>query len=86
MTLEEIKQEALLFQPIDEEELANKVLDLKNKGVSFLGCVAFVQLNQNITLVEAREKTLALKSWSTPEKASIEASLKLMMSEYEQES
>ncbi len=83
MELDEIKREALGFKAYNVKELSNKVLELKNKGVSFLGCVAFVQTNQKLTLSEARTMTLNLESWTDNDKKEIDIYHRLMMSDFE---
>ncbi len=85
MELEEIKREALEFKACDVKELSDKVLELKNKGVSFLGCVAFVQTNQKLTLSEARTMTLDLESWTDNDKKEIDFYNRLMISEFNEE-
>ncbi|NDV57189.1 hypothetical protein [Bacteroides sp. 519] len=84
MNIEEIKKEALEFKAQNITELSDKVFELKNKGVSFLGCVAFVQTNQQLSLAEARKMTLGLECWSSEDKARIDCSYRLMLSEFEE--
>lgn len=81
MTLEEIKSEALNFVPKDVNALRNKVMELKAKGVSFLGCVAFVQANQHLSLPDARQQTLDLDVWTDNEQHQIDLYHNLMMRE-----
>ena len=85
MELDEIKREALEFRAHSVQELSNKVLELKNKGVSFLGCVAFVQTNQKLTLSEARTMTINLENWIDNDKKKIDFYHRLMMSEFNDE-
>jgi len=85
MNLEEIKNEARELQPLNQQELNDKVLELKNKAVPFLGCVVFVQINQNLSLGDARKQTLALNAWTKEEKDKIDYYNKLMMSELDEE-
>jgi intein-encoded DNA endonuclease-like protein len=85
MELNEINREALEFGTQDIQELSNKILELKNKGVSFLGCVAFVQTSQKLTLSEAREMTLKLDCWTENDRNSTDFYHKLMMSEFDEE-
>ena len=85
MELYEIKKEALEFKANNVKELSNKILELKNKGVSFLGCVAFVQANQNLTLSQARTMTINLESWTDKDKKEIDFYHGLMISEFEDE-
>lgn len=84
MNLEEIKKEALEFKTQNIRELSNKVLELKNKNVSFLGCVAFVQTNQKLSLAEARRLTFNLECWNSDEKTRINSAYKLMFSEFDE--
>lgn len=58
---------------------------MKNKGVSFLGCVAFVQHHKGISLKEARDLILQLEAYNQGEKEEIDYFHKLMMSEFEEE-
>ena len=85
MKLDEIKQEAIAAKFHSIEALSDKIGELKNKGVPFLGCVAFVQANQNLTLSEARTMTLSLDCWTEKEMEAISLRYRLMMSEYEEE-
>ena len=85
MNLEDIKKEAVQYRFKDVKSLSEKVAELKSKGVSFLGCVAFVQTNQNIPLDKARELTANLDAYNEEEKERIEAAYQLMLSEFEEE-
>ncbi|GAA0718324.1 hypothetical protein GCM10009430_16280 [Aquimarina litoralis] len=85
MNLEDIKKEAAAYRYKDVKSLSEKVTELKNKGVSFLGCVAFVQTNQNIPLDKARELTVSLDTYNEEEKERIEAAYQLMLSEFKEE-
>ncbi|WP_337085149.1 hypothetical protein [Elizabethkingia anophelis] len=85
MEIDEIKREALEFKAYNIKELSTKILELKNQGVSFLGCVAFVQTNQNLTLSEARTMTLNLESWTDNDKKEIDFYQRLMLSEFNEE-
>ncbi len=85
MTIDQIKEEALRYVFTDHIALAEKVAELKKSGVAFLGCVAFVQTNQDIPLNEARDLTLRLQIYNNSEKDQIEKALQLMMSEYEED-
>jgi len=85
MTIDELKIEAVKHKYKDVASLSAKVLELKNKGISFLGCVAFVQANQNIPLDKARELTVKLDAYSKGEKEKIEAAYRLMLSDFEEE-
>ncbi len=85
MTLEEIKKEATQCKCDDIPSLSSKIKELKNKGVAFLGCVAFVQVNQQITLKEARELTVKLDAYTEDEKKRIDEAYQLMLSEFKEE-
>lgn len=85
MNLEAIKKEALENEFLDLETLAQKVQELKNSGISFLACIAFVQFNQRISLAEARKLTLELAVYSDIEKKKIDDMNRLMYSEFEEE-
>lgn len=85
MKIEDIKKEAAAYRFKDVKSLSEKVSELKNEGVSFLGCVAFVQTNQNIPLNKARELTVSLDSYNEEEKERLEAAYQLMLSEFEEE-
>ncbi len=63
----------------------SKITELKKKGVSFLGCVAFVQLNKKLSLKDARELTLELDAYTKNEKKAINKMNNLMQSEFEEE-
>ena len=60
MNLEDMKKEAAQHKLEDSRSLSLKISELKKQGASFLRCVAFVQLNQGVSLKEARELTVAL--------------------------
>lgn len=85
MNLDEIKKEAAQCKCDDIPSLSSKITELKNKGVSFLGCVAFVQVNQQITLKEARELTVKLDAYNEEEKKRIDEAYQLMLSEFKEE-
>jgi len=85
MKLEEIKNEATKSEFKDLKSLSIKVIELKAKGVSFLGCVAFVQANKKISLKDAQELTLGLDAYNKGEKKKIDGMIKLMLSEFEEE-
>ena len=85
MNLEEIKKEAIGYKSADLKSLSNKILELKNQGIAFLGCVYFVQINQAISLKEARALTLKLDVYSNGEKKVIDDMNQQMLSEYEEE-
>lgn len=80
----EISKEANEHKYHDMESLSKQVMELKNKGVSFLGCVEFVQHNQKVLLLEARELLLKLKVYSQDEKTNIAKMHNLMLSEFKE--
>jgi len=83
MTINEIKEAALAFKANNTQELSDKMRELKDNSLSFIGCIAFVQYNQRLSLLEARKKTLELDTWTVDEKAEYIASYNLMMSEFQ---
>ena len=85
MTLEEIKKEAARCKCDDISSLSSKITALKNIGVTFLGCVSFVQVNQQITLKEAQKLTLQLEAYTKDEKRKIEEVIDVMLSELNEE-
>lgn len=85
MKLDNIKQEALLFKARNISELSDKIKELKDKEVPFLGLVYFMQHNQQLSLSEARKKTLELDIWTENEKTEIQGYHDLMMSEFQEE-
>lgn len=85
MKLDEIRQAAVAIEFLSIAALSDKIMELKDKGVPFLGCVAFVQANQQLTLSEARTMTLSLDCWTEKEKEAIHLQHRLMMSEYEED-
>ncbi|MEW7280383.1 hypothetical protein ABW636_17465 [Aquimarina sp. 2201CG1-2-11] len=85
MTLEEIKKEAMQCKCDDIPSLSSKITELKNNGVTFLGCVAFVQVNQQITLKEAQKLTLQLEAYTKDEKRKIEEGIDVMLSDFKEE-
>lgn len=80
MTIEDIKQEAKACGLLNKNDLNIKVLELKNKGVPFLGCIAFIQANQNLSLSEAKDFILTLECWTEEGRRSID----IMLSEFEE--
>lgn len=84
MKVEEIKEEAKKYTFSDLKGLTNKVKNLKHEGLGFLGCVTFVQYNQEISLLKARELLLKLEVYSEDEKARIDTMHKLMLSEFQE--
>ena len=85
MTINEIKKEAVAFKPKNLDDLSEKLLELKVRGIAFLGCVAFVQENQKISLEEARCLTLKLDIWMDEERNRINSFLNLMHSEFDED-
>ncbi len=85
MTLEQIKKEATQCKCDDIPSLSSKIKELKNKGVAFLGCVAFIQVNQNISLKEAQKLTLQLEAYTKDEKRKIEEGIDVMLSDFKEE-
>ncbi|WP_103070115.1 hypothetical protein [Aquimarina sediminis] len=85
MNLDEIKKEAAQCKFEDLQSLSLKITELKDKGVSFLGCVAFVQVNQEISLKEARELIVKLEAYTEEEKRRIEEMHAVMLSEFKEE-
>lgn len=85
MEIEKIRKKAIEFGVLNNIELNKIVLELKKLGVSFLGCVAFVQTNQKLTLSEAVKNTLELDCWTGKEKEQFIFSIRLMMSEFEED-
>jgi hypothetical protein len=85
MTLEEIKREAQHFHAATTDDMRTKVQALKSVGVPFLGCVAFVQVNQNLSLADARKQTLALDVWTSDEKDKIETQHTVMLREFSED-
>lgn len=86
MNLEEIKKEAALHTYEDQHSLSLKIAELKTKGVSFLGCIAFVQVNQNLSLSESKDLLLQLDAYNESEKKKVNAMLDVMRNDFEQES
>ncbi|MFI1770325.1 hypothetical protein [Thalassobellus citreus] len=85
MNLEEIKSEATKSEFKDLKSLSDKIIELKAQGISFLGCVAFVQANKNISLKNAQKLTLALEAYNKGEKKKNDGMIKLMFSEFKEE-
>lgn len=84
MKLEKIKKEAIESEFNDLKSLSLKITELKNKGVSFLGCIAFVQINKNISLKEAQKLTLKLDAYSDSERRKFNDMYNLMLSEFKE--
>ena len=85
MNLEDIKKEAAQHKFEDLKSLSLKIIELKNRGASFLRCVAFVQVNQGISLKEARDLTITLNAYTKEEKRKIEEMNDVMLSEFKEE-
>jgi hypothetical protein len=71
MNLEEIKKNAKHFRVKNAEALRDKVCFLKDSGVSFLGCVAFVQANQSLCCpMHKSERSILMSGRKMKEKKS----------------
>ncbi len=82
MNINQIRETALAFKPQNKHELSRKIKELKDNGIPFWGCVAFLQHNQKVFLSEARKQTLELDVWGQKEKDSINESDLVMMSDF----
>ncbi len=82
MELDKLKHKAKELGILNSVELNSNVQELKSSGISFLGCVAFVQTNQNLTLSEALTRTLELECWTKNDKERFNSSIRLMMGEF----
>ncbi len=86
MTLEDIKKDAAEFQSDGPNSLSDKIVELKERGVSFLGCIAFVQTHKALaTPKEARDFLLKLDAYTVDEKKKIDVMHQIMLSEFEEE-
>ncbi|WP_372403916.1 hypothetical protein ACDW34_02085 [Acinetobacter piscicola] len=83
--LVEIKKLADAFKAEDEVALSNQVFKLKKQNVGLLGLIYFVQVNQKLSLSDARARTLNFTFWSEEELLKIEESNQIMMSDYIQQ-
>lgn len=68
MTITEIKEAALTCGVLNQQELSKKIRELKDSGISYLGCFAFTQHNQQISTLEAKNLTLKLDAFTEKEK------------------
>ncbi|MDM1248027.1 hypothetical protein ACFODO_17275 [Acinetobacter sichuanensis] len=82
MDLVEIKKLADAFKAEDEVALSNQVFKLKKQNVGLLGLIYFVQVNQKLSLSEARTKTLNFSFWHVEELLKIEESHQIMKSDF----
>ncbi|MDQ9023096.1 hypothetical protein RFI02_18515 [Acinetobacter sichuanensis] len=82
MDLVEIKKLADAFKAEDEVTLSNQVFKLKKQNVGLLGLIYFVQVNQKLSLSEARTKTLNFSFWHVEELLKIEESHQIMKSDF----
>lgn len=85
MDLVEIKKLADAFKAEDEVALSNQVFKLKKQNVGLLGLIYFVQVNQKLSLSDARARTLNFTFWFEEELLKIEESNQIMMSDYIQQ-
>lgn len=84
MTIAEIKETALTCRVLNQQELSKKIRELKDSGISFLGCFAFTQHNQQISTLEARNLTLELDAFTDQEKAEYNGYRHLMMEDFKE--
>lgn len=85
MTIAEIKEAALTCGILNQQELSKKIRELKDSGLSYLGCFAFTQHNQQISLSEAQKLTLELDAFTNEEKAQYNGYHNLMMEDFKEE-
>lgn len=85
MTIAQIKEAALACGVLNQQELSKKIRKLKDNGISYLGCFAFTQHNQQISTLEARNLTLELDAFTDEEKAEYNGYYNLMMAEFEED-
>lgn len=85
MTIAEIKEAALTCGILNQQELSKKIRALKDSGVSYLGCFAFTQHNQQISTLEAKNLTLELDAFTEEEKAEYDGYHNLMMDEFKED-
>lgn len=85
MTIAEIKEAAITCGFLSQQELGNKIRALKDSGVSYLGCFAFTQHNQQISTLEAKNLTLELDAFTDKEKAEYNRYHNLMMEDFKEE-
>lgn len=85
MTIAEIKEAALTCGVLNQQELSKKIRALKDSGVSYLGCFAFTQHNQQISTLKAKNLTLKLDAFTDEEKAEFNGYYNLMMEDFKEE-
>ena len=85
MTIAEIKKAALSSKILNKQELSDKIRELKDSGVSYLGCFAFTQHNQQISTLEAKNLTLELEAFTDEEKAEDNGYHNLMLEDFKEE-
>ncbi|SDJ31192.1 hypothetical protein [Chryseobacterium jejuense] len=85
MNINEIKEIALTSKPLKKKELSDKIRELKDSGISFLGCFAFTQHNQQISTLEAKNLTLELDAFTDKEKTEYNGYHNLMMEDFKEE-
>ncbi|MBP2616327.1 hypothetical protein [Chryseobacterium jejuense] len=85
MTIPEIKEAALTCGVLSQQELSNKIRELKDSGVSCLGCFAFTQHNQQISTLEAKNLTLELDAFTEEERAEYNGYYNLMMDDFKED-
>ncbi|WP_347216490.1 hypothetical protein [Chryseobacterium sp.] len=84
MTIAEIKEAALTCGVLNQQELSKKIRELKDNGISYLGCFAFTQHNQHISTLEAKNLTLELNAFTEEEKAEYNGYHNLMMDDFKE--
>lgn len=82
MDLVQLKILAQAFKPKDEQALSEQVLKLKQQGITLLGLIYFVQINQQSSLIEARKKTINFSFWQSDELLQIEENYQIMLSDF----
>ncbi|WP_250255815.1 hypothetical protein [Chryseobacterium sp. Marseille-Q3244] len=85
MTINEIKEAAIACKTLNQQELSDKIKELKDNEVSFLGCFAFTQHNQQISLSESIEMTLKLDVFTEEEKTQINGYLNLAWEDFKED-
>lgn len=85
MNINEIKEAALTCGVLNQQELTKKIRELKDSGLSYLGCFAFTQHNQQISTLEAKNLTLELDAFTDEEKAEYNGFHNLMMDDFKEE-
>ncbi|MDR0236419.1 hypothetical protein [Acinetobacter sp.] len=77
-----IKNLARTFKAEGKQALIQQVFKLKQRGVGFFGLIYFVQMNQRLTLSEAKTKTINFSFWGSEERLGIEESYQIMMHDF----